>query len=619
MVTMNFKNQITVSYNEKRGKFYLQCPFILNNAVRALPNRRFIKRINAWEAPALLRNVECIENLRRGGFVIFEDGCQEIINKVRERSNIVKKTGFSLKYKFKTRPFQHQTNALQKTYGLDQSALYMEMGTGKSKIIIDTACSYYNSDVINALLITCPVSIRSNWLEQLEIHAPIEYKVMVCDPGTKKREREIENFILTKSDKLKILILGIESISQRKATQSKFKKGFNSSVPTGKSFKLAETFLSCRNAMMVIDEAHLIKNHDRNRSRNAVALGLLAKKRMIATGTPIANEIMDLYMQLEFLSTDIVGIGDFYSFRNRYAIMGGFENKQIVGHENIDELMDLIRPWTFQCTKKEALPDLPDKLYTVRKVKMSPAQLSLYKEIKKDRIANLPVLDPDGSNIELIVENILSMNLALQQITSGFVTYAVKEESTKKEGKIKQKQKRELVEIVDFKNNPKVRELLNVLDEHRGKPAIIWARFRKEIADIAQALESKFGEGCVVQYHGGVSQEDRDKNERAFKVGEKQFFVANQATGGVGLTLNVANLSVYFSNNFSYIHRTQSEDRNHRIGQEDKVLYVDIIVENSIDDLIIQAIEKKQDLADFVKSSLSQIPKSTSMSILDKL
>jgi len=602
-------SKITISYNEKRGKFYLQCPFMLNNAVRALPNRRFVKRMNAWEAPALLRNVECIDNLRRSGVAALEEGCQEIIDKVRERSSIVKKIGFSLKYKFKTDPFHHQINALQETYGLDQSALYMEMGTGKSKIIIDTACSYYNGGIIDTLLITCPVSIRSNWLEQLKIHAPIKYEAMVCDPGTKKKERDIEDFILTKTDKLKILILGIQSISQRSLNK-----------PTGKSWRLAQKFMLCHSAMMVIDEAHLIKNHDSNRSRNAVLLGLSAKKRMIATGTPIANGIMDLYMQFQFLSPDIVGIGDFYSFRNRYAIMGGYENKQIVGYDNVDELMDLIRPWVFQCTKEEVLPDLPDKLYTVRKVKMNPAQLNLYREIKKDRMANLPALDPKGSNIQLIVESILAMNLALQQITGGFVTYAVEEPLLNpRTASVKSKRRRELVEIVEFKNNPKIRELLSVLDEHRGKPTIIWARFRKEIADITLALESKFGEESVVQYHGGVSKEDRDENERAFKAGEKQFFVANQATGGVGLTLNVANLSIYFSNDFNYIHRKQSEDRNHRIGQVYKVLYVDIIVENSVDDLIIQAIENKQDLADFVKSSMSQKPKNKLLSPLDRL
>ena len=186
------------------------------------------------------------------------------------------------------------------------------------------------------------------------------------------------------------------------------------------------------------------------------------------------------------------------------------------------------------------------------------------------------------------------MNLALQQIVSGFVTF-----------KHEEKKERQLEEIVGWKRNPKIQELLSILDEHKDKSVIIWARFKWEIAQVTQALESKFGAGCVAEYHGSVSKEDRDINEQAFKEGEKRYFVSNQATGGVGLTLNAANLSIYLSNDFNYINRKQSEDRNHRIGQENKVLYVDIIAENTVDETIIQAIENKQNMSDFVKNSLA--------------
>jgi len=221
--------------------------------------------------------------------------------------------------------------------------------------------------------------------------------------------------------------------------------------------------------------------------------------------------------------------------------------------------------------------------------------------MKKERMAELPILNSDGSNASVVADNILVMNLALQQIVSGFVTYA--EEGQKE---------RRLSEIVKGANNPKIKELLLILDEHKGKPVIIWSRFRKEIANIVAALTDKYGEDSVAEYHGGVSSELRDINEQAFKAKEKRFFVANQATGGVGLTLNVASLSIYLSNNFNFVHRKQSEDRNHRIGQENKVLYIDILAEGTIDNEIMTAIKNKQDLADFVKISLSKNGKNNS-------
>jgi len=579
-------SKIDVIYNAKRNKFYVECPFNLNHVVRALPNRRFMKRTGVWEVPALSRNAEALLKAQQQGQAQFDSECEAAIQGILDKSRVVEKKGFPIQYPFKTQPFSHQLQALNETYGLDASALYMEMGTGKSKVIIDLACAYFFEGRINAVLVFCPVAIRSNWVGEWKVHAPAEYETMICDPGTKKKEREIEEFITSKTQKLKVLIVGLESISQRDAKTNK---------PTGKSYRLAEKFVLCHNVFAPIDEAHLIKGHDSNRSRNAKSLGLQAMMRQIATGTPIAQGIMDLYMQFEYLSTDIIGIGDFYSFRNRYAVMGGFENKQIIGYDNVQELMDLIKPWVFQCTKEEALPDLPDKMYVVRKIKLSKDQRTMYNKVKKDRIAELPDLNPDGSNVELVAENILTMNTALQQIVSGFVTYS-------KDGE----KERQVTEIVKWKGNPKIRELVDVLDEHRVKPAIIWAKYRREIADIVEALESKFGSGCAVEYHGGVTKEGRDDNEARFKSGKALYMVANQATGGVGVTWNVANLTVYMSNTFKYIDRKQSEDRNHRIGQGDKVLYVDIIAEDTVDEVVVDSIANKQDMADFVKESLAR-------------
>jgi SNF2 family DNA or RNA helicase len=424
-------------------------------------------------------------------------------------------------------------------------------------------------------LIACPVSIRSNWVDELKIHLPGEYEIVVCDTTSKKSRQAIEDFMVQSTDKLKIMIVGIESMS------AQWKKG--------RAFEYAYRFMLSHTIEMVVDEGHLIKNHDANRSKNCVVLGRLAKKRLLMTGTPIAQGPMDLYMQFEYLNPEIIGVGDFYSFRNRYAIMGGYENREIVGYDHMSELMELIKPWVFQCTKKETL-DLPEKLYTKRIIQMTTEQRKLYNKIKKDRIAELPV----SQDATLVAENVLVMYTALQQITGGFISYY------REDG---EKRIRETEQLPG--KNPKVTELMEVIAETPDQPMIIWARYKYEIKQIMEALSA--AKLAAVEYHGDIPiGEARDEQVKKFKSGKAQYIVATQDTGGVGNTWNEAHTVVYFSNSFKLIDRKQSEDRCHRIGQTNNVLYIDLVVENSVDESIIEAIKNKQDLATFVQCSLKR-------------
>jgi len=333
----------------------------------------------------------------------------------------------------------------------------------------------------------------------------------------------------------------------------------------------------------------MIKTHSAVRSRNCVKLGRSAKYKTILTGTPVANGPMDVFMQFEFLDSNIIGIGDFFSFRNRYAIMGGYEDRQVVGYQHMEELIELISPFVYQVRKSEVLTELPPKIYQTREVQLGEEQKRLYKDIAK---RDSTVSGDRGITVKTVLERMLR----LQEITGGIIAYernpddhnAMKFDHVRIPGK-----------------NPKVEELLAIAEENVVS-TIVWCRFVEEIHMVTEALREKYGHQSVVQIYGAISEGDRDNNvQNLFQNGKARFLVGNAATGGVGLNMTQAELVVYFSNSFSFTDREQSEDRAHRIGQKNSVTYIDIIAEGTVDGLVTEALRGKKDVSEFVRSSIN--------------
>ncbi len=285
---------------------------------------------------------------------------------------------------------------------------------------------------------------------------------------------------------------------------------------------------------------------------------------------------MDIYSQLEVLNPNLLGFSSFYSFQNHFGQVinrsfGGRKFKQVVGYKNLDELNRRIEPFSYRVLKKDCL-DLPNKIYQRRDVEMTAEQKSYYEQIKENAKALL------SSTEQVTVNNVLTQILRLHQITCGFVKTD------------------EGVEIEI--NNNRMDELINILAEMQGK-VIIWANYRHNIFDIKDTLVKKYGEETVVTYFGDTKDQDRQDIVKRFQDPESpvRFFVANQQTGGYGLTLTQAHTVVYFSNNYDLEKRIQSEDRAHRIGQKNNVTYIDIICENTVDDNIVGSLRNKIDLA----------------------
>lgn len=580
-----------VLYDAKNNSFFIKIPIQFNGYVRELPSRRFTKKYSEWKAPAIRANAKLILDLtNKVPRIAMNEDCRDMLISVSTASAPRPSEKFPIWYPFKTTPMPKQVEALDSAWGQNIKAFFCEQGTGKSKIYTDMASAMFMEHKITAMVVLTKYSLRRNICNEFLKHSPLseeDAEVFFPDFSTVGSRKKADAFLLKKKP-FKVLAIGLESLSQGEKT--------------GKAYEFTERFLLCHSCLVVVDESHLIKGHKSTRTLNACSLGNLAQYRMIGTGTPISHGPLDFYSQFEFLDPNIIGVGDYYSFRNRYAVMGGFEGKEIIGYDNIDELMEIIKPWVFQVTKEEMMPDLPPKVYMgSREVKMIPEQSKLYAKIKKDKMAEIGYLISKNEPIEVIAQNALVAYSLLQQVACGYISYKVEDKVTRKI--IRQREW-----IMPPEKNPKLKELVECLDDlkSKGRQANIWTRYQMEVEQTTDYLNKVLGKGTAVKYYGEVSKEDKIKAERDFLDGKVDFFVANQESAGTGFTFVNAEDAYYMSNSFRYIDRVQSEDRNHRKGTINKVFYTDIVCENTVEVQVQQALAQRKDMADFVRSKMAE-------------
>ena len=463
-------------------------------------------------------------------------------------------------YRFKTEPYEHQLHALGASHNKENFALFMEMGTGKSKVLVDNIAMLYDKGKINAALIIAPKGVYRNWERQeIPTHMPehIVHNVVTWSPSTTKKQQK-ENLKLFKhGDQLTIFLMNIEAFS------------------TKKGLDIAQRFLLAHQCLMAIDESTTIKSPTARRTKNVLKLRNYAKYRRILTGSPVTKSPLDLYTQCYFLDPYYLDFSSYYTFRNRYASMvdrnvGSHSFKLVTGYVRLDELNDKLNNFSYRVLKEDCL-DLPDKVYMKRFVAMTSEQTKLYEEMKKHALAEL-----DGKMTS--AASALAQMVRLHQITCGHLATD--------DG-----------EVTQVKNN-RIDELLDVIEEVNGK-VIIWAIYRHDIKQIENTLAEKYGKDSVKSFYGDTADADRQDIVNAFQDRESnlRFFVGNPRTGGYGLTLTASHTVVYYSNSYDLEIRLQSEDRAHRIGQKEKVTYVDLISEKTIDEFIVKNLRAKINLA----------------------
>lgn len=522
--------------------------------------------------------------------------------------------------KFKTQPYKHQLECLKKFGRTPAFALLAEMGTGKTWIIINDMAGLWTENKCDGVLVFAPNGVHSNWT-RLEIpkHMPddVSYICVAWSANPKVYERifltailnpfpipvlnklnkKITSFIdqtiifskaIGKSDcpipmlkpDLRILTMNWEALQN--------KKGMDVAYQFAKS---------CKQLMIVCDESDSIKNPRAKRTQNLMFLKRFAKWKRIMTGTSINNSPFDAFSQFNFLDEDILGTTSFYAFKAQYAEMLHPSNTlvksiraraslrgvpQIVArgignrpkYKNLDKLSKLIAPHSFRVLKEDCL-DLPEKIYKTLLFDLTPQQKAIYKKAKVE--CRLVFENEETPFTKLVAIT------KLAQITSGYYIHPLSDEPIRIEGK-----------------TPKLDLLIERVTKivEAGGKVIIWARYRIEIADIVARL--KEAEISGVQYHGGIKKKAREEAIDEFENGETQVFVGNPQAGGMGITLVGASYVIYFSNDFSYRKRAQSEDRSHRIGQKKNVTYINIAAKHTIDELVIDALLNKKDIADTI-------------------
>ena len=283
-------------------------------------------------------------------------------------------------YEFKFTPYKHQMTALDMSKNKDNFALFCEMGTGKSKILIDTMCMLRDRGDINGALIVAPKGVYKNWeRSELPTHMPDRYvdttDLVAWSPKETKAQLAALSVLLKKDGRFKILVMNVEAFSTVKGTE------------------FATKFMKANKCLMAVDESTTIKNRTAKRTKNIVKVGDLAEYRRILTGSPVTKSPMDLYSQCAFLDPKLIGFNSFFAFQARYAkmvrrTMGAHSFNQIVGYQNLEELSTRLDNFSYRVLKKDCL-DLPEKVYIKRTVELCPEQAVLYRQMKDMSIALL--------------------------------------------------------------------------------------------------------------------------------------------------------------------------------------------------------------------------------------
>jgi SNF2 family DNA or RNA helicase len=448
----------------------------------------------------------------------------------------------------------HQSAAVDKMLPTRIGALFMEMGTGKTRTAIEII--HRRRERITNVIWFCPVSLKETIRHEIKKHTDCtDADIHVFNGKTNDHT----------APKCLWYIVGIESMSASARVVLTVNKLINSG------------------SMVIVDESSYIKGHNASRTQRITHIASKARYRLILTGTPISQGVVDLFAQMKFLSPKILGYNSFYSFAANHLEYHEKFKDMIVRSHNVEYLAAKMQPYVYQVTKNECL-DLPDKLYETRYFSMTGEQRASYEQAKEEIL--MEVTDDDFDSVV-----IFRLFTALQQIVCGFWNRRMKGKET---------------EHIDL-NSRRIDVLMDTVTSiPQNEKIIIWTKYQHDIAEISEALKGQYGSECVAPFHGALNEKKRAEQVERFRNGAR-FFLSTQSCGGHGLTLNEAHHVIFYNNAFKYSERLQAEDRCHRIGQEHKVVYVDIQCSGSIDDRIANALASKGGLVDEFKREVDKV------------
>ena len=439
----------------------------------------------------------------------------------------------------------HQQAAVDKLIGIRVGALYMEMGTGKTRTTLEMIKRRLDAGKIDRVLWFCPCSVRTKLREDIAKHA---------------------NGALAK-----IAIVGTESLSGSKRLMGTL----TNYVMRGKT-------------MLVVDESNLIKNHMAIRTQRIEQLANLCPYRIILNGTPVSKNEADLYAQWKILDWRILGYQSFWSFSANHLEYDERYRRKVRRVLNVDYLTDKIAPYCYMAKKDDVFKGehkLPPKRTRRQGFSLTSGQMDHYYTQMDAFLATLVDDDDEAA--------IYRTFTALQEISSGRWITSDASKPIKHEPFFENPE-----------DNPRIQALLSEISAAPEEKTIIWCKFQHEIDDIERVLTSHYGEGSARTFCGELSQKKRQKSLRDFRAGTK-FLIANKTCAGYGLNLQFAHRAIYYNNDWDWATRAQSEDRIHRIGQTSDVDLIDLYAIDTIDRRILDCLSKKDDLVSNFKAAIT--------------
>jgi SNF2 family DNA or RNA helicase len=448
----------------------------------------------------------------------------------------------------KVKPYAVQSAALNMARGRDAWAYFMEMGTGKTMTTLAEFADLYKRGKVSTLIVVCPNSIKGAWAAEAEKtgwHFQPHVWPEQMDPGSVAA--------------LHVVIMNYEA------------------VITAKGGRYLNELLAKRRCMLVLDESINIKNPKARRTRTLIAASQNAIYRRILSGAPVAQGPHDLWAQLRFLGA--FERYNYYAYRNHFCRMGGWQGRQIIGAQNEKELNEVVGRWSFRARKEDWL-DLPKKIYQTREYELTPTQKKHYKELATDLITKI-------ENRVIEVQMVISAVVKLQQICSGFLLHNDPMGGDK-----------QAIAIPD--GDPKLALLDEVLEEVTGK-VLIFCMFRHTVERLWRHLARDENRCAVIQ--GGMTVDEITKGKDRFeKDPGVRYLIVQIQSGKYGHTLlggsgqDRCATTIFYEHSYSLDNRVQAEDRNHRIGQDQPVVYIDF-VGPKIERNIVKALRSKQDVA----------------------
>jgi len=465
--------------------------------------------------------------------------------------------------------WEHQVRAIDRAKYCDDLALFWEMGVGKTRCIIEILKQKFNAhNETLRTLILCPPVVLSTWREELEKYSDFDNRdILILDRKTRKTKDLKER--LAKSNTEFIVITNYEALDN------------------GEFDKLMQWWCP---EILVCDESQRLKSNKSKRAKAVERISQTTTYRYLLSGTPVLNSPMDLYQQFKILDKGKTFGGNFWVFCHKYFFDANATNphfswkRWLPKPETFLKFNKLIGDKSMRVQKADCL-DLPPFIKEVREVELSQSQAKAYNSMKKEFIAFVETERQSDKPETVIAQLAVTKALRLQQILTGFIT--------SEDG----------IQLRIKGTNPRQKELEELLKEitASGQKVIVWACFRenyKQIAETCEKLNLKYSE-----LHGGVPAGQRDHNIKEFKESDDvNVMIANQGAGGVGVNLQEASYSIYYSRNFNLEHDLQSEARNYRGGSEihKSVTRIDLVAAGTIDEQVMKALAQKQNISSMI-------------------